>query len=64
MPFWVYRFSRNGTNIYRLLPECKKNVYPCKEYNMSNEDRTAMELFFADTKKILKNVPIISPKMK
>jgi len=64
MPFWVYRFNRGGTNIYRLLPECQKNVYPCKEHNMTGEDRTAMELFFADTKKTLKNVPLISPKWK
>ena len=64
MPFWVYRFSRNGSNVYRLLPECQKNDYPCKEYKMTGEDRNAMELFFADTKRILKNVPIISPNLK
>jgi len=64
MPFWVYRYSRKGANVYRLMPECKKNAYPCKEHKMSNEDRDAMELFFADTKKTLKNVPIISPKLR
>jgi len=64
MPFWVYRFSKGGANVFRLLPECQKNVYPCKEHNMVGEDRTAMELFFADTKKTLKNVRVISPNLK
>jgi len=64
MPFWVYRFNRNGANVFRMLPECKKNAYPCKEYKMRSEDRAAMELFFADTKKTLKNVPIISPNLR
>jgi poly-gamma-glutamate synthesis protein (capsule biosynthesis protein) len=59
MPFWVYRFGSSGANTFRLLPECNKNAYPCKEYKMSAEDRTAMELFFADTRKNLKNVTAI-----
>jgi len=63
MPFWVYKFNRNGANVYRLLPECQKNAYPCKEYKMTGEDRKAMELFFADTKKTLKNVRAISPNL-
>jgi poly-gamma-glutamate synthesis protein (capsule biosynthesis protein) len=58
MPFWVYRFNKNGGNIFRLLPECKKNAMPCKEYKMKPEDRKAMELFFQDTQKTLKNLPI------
>jgi poly-gamma-glutamate synthesis protein (capsule biosynthesis protein) len=61
MPFWVYRFSRNSANVFRLLPECKKNANPCKEYKMNNEDKAAMELFFADTRKKLNNVRVISP---
>jgi len=63
MPFWVYRFSRNGATIYRMLPECKKNAFPCKEYKMTGEDRAAMDLFFADTRKTLKNVRLISPNL-
>jgi poly-gamma-glutamate synthesis protein (capsule biosynthesis protein) len=64
MPFWVYKFSKNSSNVYRLLPECKRTAYPCKEYKMKDEDRKAMELFFADTKRILKNVPVISPNLQ
>jgi poly-gamma-glutamate synthesis protein (capsule biosynthesis protein) len=58
MPFWVYRFGKNGSNLFRLLPKCKKNEAPCKEYKMSAADRTAMELFFEDTEKTLKNLPM------
>jgi poly-gamma-glutamate synthesis protein (capsule biosynthesis protein) len=62
MPFWVYRFEKNGDKVFRLLPNCKKNASFCKEYKLSRESKAAMELFFEDTKKILKNLPIISPK--
>ena len=58
MPFWVYRFTKSGGYIYRLLPECKKNKPPCKEYKMKPEDRTAMEVFFEDTRKTLGNLPV------
>jgi len=58
MPFWVYKFTQSGGNIYRLLPECKKNKSPCKEYKMKPGDRTAMEVFFEDTRKILRNLPV------
>jgi poly-gamma-glutamate synthesis protein (capsule biosynthesis protein) len=58
MPFWVYRFIKDGGNAYRLLPECGKDEPPCNEYNMSAEDRGAMELFFSDTKKTLSNLPL------
>jgi poly-gamma-glutamate synthesis protein (capsule biosynthesis protein) len=58
MPFWVYRYAKNGTNIFRLLPECKKNASICKEYKMKAEDKAAMELFFEDTKKTLRNLPV------
>jgi len=64
MPFWVYKFNKGSSSAYRLLPECQKNAYPCKEYKMKDEDRKAMELFFADTKRILKNVPVISPNLE
>jgi len=60
LPFWVYRLGKSSNHKFRLLPECKKNEPPCKEYKMSKEDRTAMELFFQDTKKTLKNLQIIS----
>jgi len=60
MPFWVYKFAKNGGSVYRLLPECKKTNPPCNEYKMKPADRTAMELFFQDTKKILKNLPIVN----
>jgi poly-gamma-glutamate synthesis protein (capsule biosynthesis protein) len=56
LPFWVYRPKRGDGYIYRLLPECKKKHSPCKEYKMKKEDKTAMELFFSDTKKTLKNL--------
>jgi len=58
MPFWVYKFTKSGGNIYRLLPECKKNKPPCKEYKMKSEDRTAMGIFFEDTRKLLRNLPV------
>jgi poly-gamma-glutamate synthesis protein (capsule biosynthesis protein) len=61
MPFWVYRFSKSGGNVFRLLPECKKYPAACKEYKISAEDKAAMRLFFEDTEKLLKNLPIISP---
>ena len=61
MPFWVYRFKRGDGNIFRLLPECKTNASICKGYKMNTEDKNAMELFFKDTKKILRNLPIITP---
>lgn len=57
VPFWVYRLGKAGSHLFRLLPECKKNVYPCKEYRMKTEDREAMELFFQDTRKTLKSLP-------
>ncbi|MDR3001576.1 MAG: CapA family protein [Fibromonadaceae bacterium] len=60
MPFWVYRFTRKGGYTFRLLPECKRTEAPCKGYKMSKEDRAAMELFFKDTRGILKNLPKIS----
>jgi len=62
MPFWVYKYTRNNNiNVFRLLPECK--VYPavCKEYKINAADKAAMELYFEDTKKLLHNLPIISP---
>jgi poly-gamma-glutamate synthesis protein (capsule biosynthesis protein) len=58
MPFWVYRYGKPGDYRYRILPECKKNAYPCKEYRMKADDRNAMEQFFQDTKKTLKNLPV------
>jgi len=64
MPFWVYKFNKEGGNVYRLLPQCKTNASICKEYKMSAGDKAAMELFFEDTKKILRNLPIITPITK
>jgi Putative enzyme of poly-gamma-glutamate biosynthesis (capsule formation) len=61
MPFWVYRYSKNGGNVFRLLPECKKYHAACKEYKINPTDKAAMELFFEDTKKLLHNLPIINP---
>jgi len=60
MPFWVYRFNKNDGNVFRLLPECKKHRNACKEYKINAADKAAMELFFEDTKKLLKNLPIIN----
>ena len=61
MPFWVYvyKHAKNGGNVFRMLPECKKYPHVCSEYKMSKEDNAAMELFFEDTGKLLKNLPII-----
>jgi len=61
MPFWVYRFNKNDGNVFRLLPECKKYPTACKEYKINVADKAAMELFFEDTKKLLKNLPIVNP---
>jgi poly-gamma-glutamate synthesis protein (capsule biosynthesis protein) len=61
MPFWVYRFNKNGGYAYRLLPECKTKDSVCEEYKMNTEDKTAMELFFKDTKELLRNLPVINP---
>jgi poly-gamma-glutamate synthesis protein (capsule biosynthesis protein) len=61
MPFWVYRFNKSGGNIFRLLPECKKYPSACKEYKINAGDKAAMELFFEDTRKLLKNLPVITP---
>ncbi|MDR2580678.1 MAG: CapA family protein [Fibromonadaceae bacterium] len=55
LPFWVYRFDRNG-NVFRLLPECK-TAPGCEEYRMKPADKKAMDLFFSDTKRILPNLP-------
>ncbi|GHV15105.1 capsular polysaccharide biosynthesis protein [Fibrobacterales bacterium] len=54
LPFWVYRFTKNG-NVFRLLPQ--NNT----EYKMSSEDKSVMNLFFEDTQKTLKNLPIKQP---
>jgi len=59
MPFWVYRFSKGDGNAFRMLPKCKKNESPCKEYKMKPSDRAAMELFFEDTRK---NLPKLREK--
>jgi len=61
MPFWVYRFSKKDGNVFRLLPECKKYPAVCKEYKMKADDKAAMELFFEDTRKLLKNLPVVQP---
>jgi poly-gamma-glutamate synthesis protein (capsule biosynthesis protein) len=61
MPFWVYRFNKNGGNTFRLLPECKKYPSACEEYKINTESKAAMELFFEDTRKLLKNLPVINP---
>ncbi|MDR2555413.1 MAG: CapA family protein [Fibromonadaceae bacterium] len=61
MPFWVYRYSKNNDNVFRLLPECKTYPAVCKEYKINPTDKAAMEQFFDDTKKLLHNVPIIKP---
>jgi len=61
MPFWVYRVNKSDGNIFRLLPECKKYPAVCKEYKINAEDKTAMELFFEDTRKTLQNLPIVNP---
>jgi len=61
VPFWVYRFNKNEGNVFRLLPECKKYKDACKEYKINAGDKAAMELFFEDTRKLLHNLPIISP---
>jgi poly-gamma-glutamate synthesis protein (capsule biosynthesis protein) len=58
MPFWVYRFNKSSGNVFRLLPECKKNASICKQYKIKPENKTAMELFFEDTRRILQKVPI------
>lgn len=58
VPFWVYRYEKKKLNTFRLLPECKKNTPPCNGYRMKTEDRKDMELFFKDTKKTLKNLPV------
>jgi poly-gamma-glutamate synthesis protein (capsule biosynthesis protein) len=57
LPFWVYRMGKGGEHKFRLLPECK-TAPGCKDYKMSKEDKTAMELFFADTKKTLWNLEL------
>ena len=62
MPFWVHRFSKSNGYAFRMLPECKKKEAPCKEYNMKPAEVEAMELFFEDTRKILRNLPIKSIK--
>jgi poly-gamma-glutamate synthesis protein (capsule biosynthesis protein) len=59
MPFWVYSFTRSGGTVFRMLPECKKYPSVCSEYKMKTEDKAAMELFFADTGDLLKNLPVI-----
>jgi len=61
MPFWVYRFTKNNGNTFRLMPNCKKNEKPCKLYNMKPNDIAEMKLFFEDTGKILPNLPIKKP---
>jgi len=61
MPFWVYKYSKNNDNVFRLLPECKTYPDVCKEYKINPTDKAAMELFFDDTKKLLHNLPIIKP---
>jgi poly-gamma-glutamate synthesis protein (capsule biosynthesis protein) len=61
MPFWVYRFTKNGGNVFRILPECKKYPAACQEYKINAADKAAMELFFEDTRKLLKNLPIVNP---
>ncbi|MCL1967385.1 MAG: CapA family protein [Fibromonadales bacterium] len=61
MPFWVYRHTKNGGNVFRLLPECKAYPDVCKEYKINAADKAAMEQYFEDTKKLLHNLPIISP---
>jgi len=57
MPFWVYRFDKNKGNTFRLLPNCKPNEKPCKEYKMKPDDKAAMKLFFEDVGKTLSNLP-------
>jgi poly-gamma-glutamate synthesis protein (capsule biosynthesis protein) len=59
LPFWVYRMGKNGNHKFRLLPECK-TAPGCKNYRMGKEDKAAMEQFFADTKKTLHNLPLIT----
>jgi poly-gamma-glutamate synthesis protein (capsule biosynthesis protein) len=60
LPFWVYSFKgKNGRTAFRLLPECE-TAPGCQNYNMSNEHKAAMDLFFEDTRKILENLPKIS----
>jgi len=61
MPFWVYRHTKDGGNVFRLLPECKAYPAVCKEYKMNAADKAAMEQYFEDTKKLLHNLPVISP---
>jgi poly-gamma-glutamate synthesis protein (capsule biosynthesis protein) len=61
MPFWVYRFNKSDGNVFRLLPDCKKYPFICDEYKINAGDKAAMELFFEDTRKLLKNLPIIKP---
>jgi poly-gamma-glutamate synthesis protein (capsule biosynthesis protein) len=57
VPFWVYRYNLGAGSVFRMLPDCKKDEEPCSAYNMSTEDRTAMEQFFEDTRKILTTLP-------
>jgi len=59
LPFWVYRYQQSGKNVFHLLPECKA-AFGCKGYKMNDADRTAMNLFFEDTKKTLKNLPLVT----
>jgi len=61
MPFWVYRYNQGEGSIYRLLPECKTYPAACEEYKINAADKAAMELYFEDTKKLLQNLPVISP---
>ncbi|MCL2259894.1 MAG: CapA family protein [Fibromonadales bacterium] len=56
VPFWVYRFTKDKGQTFRLLPDCKANEPPCKGYKMKPEDRAAMKLFFEDTNKNLPNL--------
>jgi hypothetical protein len=49
--------GKNGSHKFRLLPECK-TAPGCKDYRMSKQDKAAMEQFFADTKKNLKNLEL------